>query len=311
MKLSQIARSDAAVVGVGDDAAAWRVSPGALAVVSTDSLVEDVDFRRSYQSPYQVGWKAWRAAVCDLAAMGANAGGGLLAALVPAETSLTALRAIQLGLVEAAAEDGAVVLGGDLSGTAGPLALTVTVLGELGDRDPVRLGGGSPGDALLVTGSLGLAAAALERLERGCAELAPEWRDRLLEPRSRLEAGQALRRLGASAMTDISDGLLLDAARIGAASGVGVEIWLDRVPLGAGLERDEAGCSLALSGGEDYELLATIAEIRRGPALRGWGSHLPPISQIGRLTEEHGVRLLSRPGGEPMALPERDGFRHF
>jgi thiamine-monophosphate kinase len=311
MELSRTVRSDAVVVGVGDDAAAWRVSAGALAVVSTDTLVEDVDFRRSYQSPYQVGWKAWRAAVSDLAAMGADAGGGLLAALVPARTSLTALRAIELGLVEAAAEDGAVVLGGDLSGTAGPLALTVTVLGELGDRDPVQLGGGSPGDAVLVTGSLGLAAAALELLERGCGDVPPAWRQRLLQPGARLEAGRALRRLGASAMTDISDGLLLDAARIGAASRVGMEIWLDRLPLGAGLQPDSAGRSLALNGGEDYELLAAISPIRLGSVLAGWGDQLPPISEIGRLTEEPGVRLLSRPGGEPVALPERDGFRHF
>lgn len=296
-------------VGPGDDAGAFR--PSGLQLASADTLVEDVDFRRIYQSPYQVGWKAWRAAVSDLAAMGARARAGLASLLLPGDTSVLALRALQLGLVEAAEEDGAVILGGDVSRTEGPLAVAVTVLGEVKDGEPVELGGGAPGDALLVTGRLGEAAAALGQLEAAELEPTPGWVRRLVQPGSRLGAGERLRRLGASAMTDLSDGLLLDGERLGRASQCGVELWLDRVPLGAGLEPTSEGLRLALSGGEDFELLAAVPEPLVAPLLGSWEESLGALSVIGKLTAEPGLELLSGPGGERLTLPGGHGFRHF
>lgn len=295
-----------AVIGPGDDAAAWRPTERTMNLCSVDSLVENVDFRRRYQSPYQVGWKAWAAAVSDLSAMGASPRWGLVAALVPPETAVAALQAVQLGLVEAAALDGATILGGDLSRTAGPLALSVTVLGELSDGSPVRLDGGAAGDSLLVTGSLGSAAAALARLEAAEPELpAGSWA-RLLQPTSRVEAGRALRRLGAVAMTDVSDGLLLDLGRLCQASGTGAEIWLDRLPVEGGVAE-----SLALKGGEDFELLAAFPPDRVQTLTESWSPELPGISVLGQLTAEPGIRLLRSRGGGPVAAPEGDGFRHF
>ncbi|MGA8427349.1 MAG: thiamine-phosphate kinase, partial [Candidatus Dormiibacterota bacterium] len=287
-QLMELARpaGPAAEVGPGDDAAAWRLTGGCLGLWSTDTMIEDIDFRRRYQSPYQVGWKAWVAAASDLSAMGATPRGGLVAASFPRETPVLTLEAIQLGLVEAAADDGASVLGGDLSRTDGPLVLTVTVLGELSDGGPVLLGGGSAGDALVVTGSLGLAAAAFEVLEQGSGEVPSPWRERFLQPRSRTLAGVALRRAGASAMTDISDGFLLDLGRLCQASGVGAEVWLDRVPVGRGRARSGGIERLALTGGEDFELLAAIPDHLVGQLSAGWNQGLPPLSRLGVLTVE-------------------------
>ncbi|MGH7759239.1 MAG: thiamine-phosphate kinase, partial [Candidatus Dormibacteria bacterium] len=300
-----------AAVAPGDDAADLGPLSGGPVLLSTDSLCEDVDFRRQYQSPYQVGWKAWMAAASDLAAMGARVDGGLAAALVPDLATENELMAIQLGLVEAAAADSARVLGGDLSRTPGPLAVTVTVMGHMEAGRPVALGGGSPGELLVLTGSVGAAAMALQLLESGQAAVPPPWLERLLLPTARVEAGVALQRGGVRAMTDISDGLLLDLSRLCRASRVGAELWLDRVPLAPG---SAPGCDQlrsALSGGEDFELLAAIPEPDLEPLRSRWEEALPPLAVVGRLVSGGGVVLRSRPGGDVVTLQGIDGYRHF
>ncbi|MGC1184202.1 MAG: thiamine-phosphate kinase [Candidatus Dormiibacterota bacterium] len=298
-------------IGLGDDAASWRPAAGAIVVWSTDSVAEDIDFRRRYQSPYQVGWKAWMAAVSDLAAMGAVCRGGLVAASIPRETSAAAVAAIQLGLVEAAAIDGASVMGGDVGATTGTLTLTVTVMGEIADGEPVRLGGGSAGQSLLVTGRLGEAAAALQMMESDAAEFPPQWSEHLLQPPSRIEAGLALRRAGATAMTDVSDGLLMDLERICSESAVGADLWLDHLPGPEGAAALSRRDELALNGGEDYELLAALPAGSVDDLLGEWKKRAVPISLIGVLTDRVGIQILRSPGGELFAPPASDGFRHF
>ncbi|MGH7697224.1 MAG: thiamine-phosphate kinase, partial [Candidatus Dormibacteria bacterium] len=255
---------------------------------------------------------AWRVAASDLAAMGARPEAGLAAALLPPGTSARAVAAIQLGLVEAAAEDGASLVGGDLSATAGPLALTVSAWAQLWNRAPVRLGGGRAGEALIVTGALGGAAGALDMLQSGL-EPPSQLRARLCDPPSRGAAGEALARAGASAMTDLSDGLVLDLGRLCASSGQGAELWLDHLPLEAELadRLPDRARELALSGGEDFELLASLPRDRLGELRRAWSSELPALSEIGELSADPGVRLWSRPGGEQVPAPGRSGFRHF
>lgn len=297
-------------VGPGDDAAGWRPSPGAIMVWSTDSLVEDIDFRRRYQTPYQVGWKAWMAAVSDLAAMGATCRGGLVAVSIARDASAAAVAAMQLGLVEAAAIDGASVMGGDIGVTTGPLTLTVTVMGEIEDGEPVRLGGGSPGQSLVVTGRLGEASAALQLMERDARDFPQQWREHLLQPPSRIEAGLALRRAGAQAMTDVSDGLLVDLQRICRKSAVGADIWLDHLPAPEGAAELGRRDELALCGGEDYELLASLPASALERLLVDWKSGVP-LSLIGVLTDREGIQILRSPGGELVTAPASDGFRHF
>lgn len=296
-------------VGPGDDSAVWRVGEVSVAV-TTDSLVEDVDFRRDWQSPYEVGLKAWGAAASDLAAMGFGADLGLACLVCRPETAVAAVVAIQAGLVAAARRDGATLAGGDVSSTSGPLTIAVSALGRGEPGSAVRLGGARPGDLVVVTGVLGEAAAALERLEAG-GEVPEGWRRRLTAPAPRLMEGQELRRVGASALTDLSDGLLLDAGRIAAASRCRVELFADRLPLGAGLELlgGERALRLAVTGGEDFELLACLPP-HRLPALtpRGEGSR---ISVVGQVVAGAGAVLLEHEAGAEVMLGGRGGFRHF
>ncbi|MDA8395709.1 MAG: thiamine-phosphate kinase [Candidatus Dormibacteraeota bacterium] len=295
-------------IGPGDDAAVWELGGRALAI-TTDSLVERVDFLRSFQTPWEVGLKAWGAAASDVAAMGFGVEFGVACLICSPDTFEGTVLDIQEGMVEGARRDGALLAGGDVSSTDGPLTIAVTVVGSGPAGQAVRLGGAVPGDAVAVTGRLGGASAALQLLEHGAVP--PEaWRRRLVAPVPRLAEGRRLRAAGAHAMTDLSDGLLLDAARLAAASSCRLELWADHLPLEHRLEHFFPGGSLQLGagGGEDYELLVCLPEpVARqlSSASRGTG-----ISVVGTVREGEGVRLLERPDGPDVALPDQ-GFRHF
>ncbi len=308
--LAQAQPAGWSVGGFGDDAAVWLPPAGpAQLVFSIDSLAEGADFRRAWQSPYEVGRKAWGMAASDLAAMGARAVLGMAAATFPADLSQAALEAVQLGLVEAASECGPTIAGGDLGRGGHGLQLTVAVVGAVESGHAVPLGAGVAGDSLYVTGELGAAAGALRLLRQGETNPPGDWRRQLVRPVPRLEAGVWLRDLGVHAMTDLSDGLLQDASRLARASGLRAELWGDRVPLAIGLAEtfgDDA-LGLAASGGEDYELLAAASTATlAGPGPAGLG-----LSVVGRLTPGEGVALLAHEGGPGLALPEQLGFRHF
>ena len=291
----------------GDDAAGWR-QEGGTGLISTDSMVEGVHFRRGFQSPYQLGRKAWAQAASDLAAMGAWPLLGVVAAVFPGSTPAAVVEAVQLGLVEAAEAVGASVVGGDLS--SGPvILLSVTVVGSTRDGTPVRLGGARPGDLLVTTGRLGCAAAALAALESGDqGDAVPaSWVERLLVPTARLEEGEQLRRRGCSALTDLSDGLLLDAGRMARASGVAVELWADRLcPPGS-----RPDLQLVLTGGEDYELLAAVPSPGLDPLLASWPADLAELRLVGSVAAGQSVVVLDRLGGSPLSLGAELGYQHF
>ncbi len=294
-------------VPAGDDAAGWEQDAG-LVLISTDSMVEGVHFRRAYQSPYQLGRKAWAQATSDIAAMGAWPRLGVVAAVFPESTPAAAAEAVQLGLVDAAESVGARVVGGDLS--SGPVVfLGVTIVGSVRGGTPLRLGGARPGDRLLLTGRLGWAAAALAALESGDPSrgVPGSWMKRLLDPSPRLLEGEQLRRLGCSALTDVSDGLLLDAGRMARASQVAIELWADRLEeTGVG-----PGLGLALAGGEDYELLAAAPAATMAQLTGRWPAGLAPLSVVGTVRAGEGVTVLDREGGRPLTLDVAHGYQHF
>jgi thiamine-monophosphate kinase len=309
--------STALVLGSGDDAAI-TVREGATAT-SVDALVEGVHFTIPPFSPRQVGHKALAVALSDLAAMGAGAGEAYVQLGVPADRSEAELLEIADGLAELAALHGVAIAGGDLS-RAPSLLLAVTVVGGGADVDAlVRRSGARAGDLLAVTGELGGAAAGLLLVER--PQLRPQLDPgvaaallaRQTEPSPRLAAGAALAATGATAMIDISDGLGADAAHLASASGVGLEIELESLPVQTGVAAvaEAAGVDpldLAASGGEDYELLATLAPERieaAGDAVAATGSSL---SVIGRVSAGPGV-TLSGPGG-PRAPDGFDQLRY-
>ncbi len=302
-------------IPAGDDAAGWLPPLGATVVVTTDALVEDIDFRRAYQGPYAVGWKAYAVNASDLAAMGATPQLVVVTLLLPEATASGAVLALQLGIADAARVDGARVAGGDLSATRDRVAVSCTAIGTAAPARLLQRTAGRPGDLLLVTGTIGGAAAALCRLEAGAAPAAVPWADRLLRPVARVAAGRALADAGVRCAIDCSDGLLLDTSRLARASGCGAELWADRIPLAAGLDAVWSASPLlpAVTGGEDFELIAAapsrIAEgLVRGA---GWAADLPALHVIGRLRRAAGLTLRTRMGGPPVKTGPTRGYTHF
>lgn len=231
--------------GIGDDAAILNVPAGQQVVVSTDTSVEDVHFRRAWATPREIGWRAAVAALSDLAAMAAEPLGTLVAMVLPPER-LSIVEDLAAGIGEAVASCHAPIIGGDIS--KGPtLALCITVLGSA--IAPLRRSGAREGDRLYVTGRLGAPGAALRALESGTLPNASHLA-RFLHPRARMAEGQWLARAGAHAMIDISDGLASEARHLAAASRVGIEIALDDLPVVDGVTAEDAARS-----GEEYELM--------------------------------------------------------
>jgi thiamine-monophosphate kinase len=272
---------------------------GALAVVSTDTMVEGVHFRLDWISAADAGHRALAGALSDLAAMGVAGGEAYLALGVGG--SLDAAGALELmrGAEALATECAVTIAGGDV--VRSPAAfVTVTVVGWAADEHAVvGRDGALVGDLVGVTGSLGGAAAAVEllagRAPRGGHDA--ELIARHARPRPRLAEGLAFAAAGAHAMIDLSDGLASDAALIGVASGVLLEIDLDALPVQAGV----GDRRLALSGGDDYELCVCVAAEARERVQAAVAS----VSWIGRVLEGRGARFVDAGGERELA-----GYEH-
>jgi thiamine-monophosphate kinase len=246
-------------IGIGDDAAVLALTD-AQEVLSVDTAVEGVHFRRDFASWRQIGFRAVVAALSDLAAMGARPRAALVSLILPAGFQDRWLFELTDGLAEAAREYGSPVVGGNLSSGA-ELSITTTVVGLAEDAILTRYGA-RPQDRIYITGIVGAAALGLRCLQAGLdLPAATFFIERWRRPNAQILEGQLLLNL-ASAVIDVSDGLLQDLGHLCDASGVGAEIHLDELPLGPGavdlarlLDCDAA--HLALGGGEDYELLFT------------------------------------------------------
>ncbi|MFC8733429.1 thiamine-phosphate kinase [Luteimicrobium sp. NPDC057192] len=308
----------ATLVGPGDDAAVVTAPDGRF-VVSTDVLVEDRHFRRAWATGHDVGRRAAAQNLADVAAMGARPTSLVVSLVVPADLPVAWVTGLARGLAEACEPVGAAVVGGDLSG-GDMVVVAVTVHGDLEGRAPVLRSGARPGDVVAHAGVLGWGAAGLALLDAGLARDAAARGDVALEtlvtrhlvPEPPLDAGPAAARAGATAMLDVSDGLLRDGGRLARASGVVLD--LDPAELGgAGAlaaaadvvapEGDAAALVRAwvLGGGEDHGLLATF------PA----GTALPPGFR--RLGTARGPRDGETPGvlvgGAEADVPA--GWDHF
>lgn len=278
--------------GVGDDAAVLDVPVGEKLVVSTDSTVEEVHFRRAWLSAEEIGWRATQAALSDLAAMGAAPLGVLLALTVPREWRAE-LPALAAGIGAATAAAGAPIVGGDVT-DGDRLALAITVLGHA--RRPLSRAGARPGDVLYVTGALGGPGAALDAWMAGGVPTA-DARARFARPDARIAAGQWLAEHGATAALDLSDGLAGDVAHLAAASGVACVLELDAVPCLAGVRVDAA-----LQSGEEYELLVAAPALDAAAfASAHGGLRLTAIGRVEALSPAGAVR--AERGGAPVALP--------
>ncbi|HEX4668956.1 MAG TPA: thiamine-phosphate kinase [Solirubrobacterales bacterium] len=296
-------------LGSGDDAAV--TVPGGATATSVDALVEGVHFRRDRATLAQIGRKALGSALSDLAAMGAKAGEAYVVVGIPADLDEDGCLELIDGIGALAAETGTTLAGGDLT-RAPVLTLAVTVVGHAPAAERlVGRGGAKPGDALVLTGEIGGAAAGLLLLERPelaasvPGQSAERLRLRQLDPAPRLAAGLALAAAGARAMIDLSDGLGGDATHLAEASGVRVRIDAGALPLASGLAEVAAAAGrdpleLATAGGEDYELLAALPAGRLATAIAAIGeAAATTLTRIGEVCDGKGVEIRL-PGGETL-----------
>ena len=256
-------------LGPGDDAAVVLVRDGAT-VVSTDMLVEGRHFRLDWSTPRDVGRKAIAQNAADIEAMGATATAFVVAFGAPGDTPSAQVVELADGMWQEARLLGSGIVGGDLV-TAPQWVISVTALGDLGGRDPVRLGGARAGETVAIVGPLGWSAAGYALLLNDVENFEALCR-RHLVPEPPYGQGRVAADAGATSMTDVSDGLVADLGHIARASGVGIDLSsdslsADRDPLAA------AGAVLAmdpwdwvLGGGEDHPLVATFP----GPPPAGW-----------------------------------------
>jgi len=257
------------LVGPGDDAAVVTAPDGRV-VVSTDMLVEGRHFRLDWSTPYDVGRKAIAQNAADVEAMGAAATSFVVAFGAPADTPGTAAQELSDGMWAEAAPLGAGIVGGDL--VAAPLwVVSVTVLGDLAGRCAVLLGGARPGDTVAVVGALGRSGAGLALWRNDVDGFADLRRDHLV-PSVPYGQGRVAADAGATAMTDVSDGLLADLRHVADASAVGVDLSRESLAAdhdavaAAAAEVGEDPWGLVLGGGEDHALVATFP----GEVPAGW-----------------------------------------
>ena len=271
------------LVGPGDDAAVIAAPDGRV-VVSTDVLVEGRHFRRDWSSGYDVGVRAAAANLADIAAMGAHPTALTIGLAAPIDLPVAWTLELARGLAAEAAAAGAVVVGGDMVRSE-TLVISVTALGRLDGRPPVLRSGAMPGDLVVIAGRLGWAAAGLRLLTDGVSE--GPLVDAHRRPAPPYGWGPRLASLGATAMLDVSDGLLQDAGHIAAASGVAIDLHLDalRALAGPGITDEDL-----LTGGDDHPLLATLPAGTQvdGPLLVGLVHEGTGVTVDGRLREGSG-----------------------
>ena len=298
-------------LAVGDDAALLRPRPGMQLAVSTDMLVAGTHFFAD-TDPEDLGWKTLAVNVSDLAAMGATPRWAFLALALPGADEAW-IAAFARGLFACADAHGVDLAGGDT--TRGPLTLSVTIIGEVPQGEAITRAGGKAGDDLWVSGQPGMAALGLAAL-RGETQLSTAGRAAciaaLQRPQPRIALGLALRGV-ATAMLDVSDGLLGDLGHILECSATGAIIDGGALPLAALRETgaDEAMARRCLlGGGDDYELLFAAPAARRADVVAISASLGLALHRIGALTSEPATLWLRQRDGR-LVPGTRSGYDHF
>jgi thiamine-monophosphate kinase len=306
------------LVGPGDDAAVIEPEPRMADVLTTDALVEGIHFDRRFCPPEAIGHKALAVNLSDLAAMGAIPRAALLSLVLPDELPAADVDGLLDGLLALAARHRVTLVGGNITRSPGggsgpgPLVVDVTAIGAVAPRRVLRRSGARPGDEVYVTGTVGNGAAGLQAL-REAGDL-PEAQAHYLRPEPRVRAGLLLgRNRAATACMDLSDGLADAVRQVAAASGVGMAIRADALPIqdavrGWFVQRRADPAIAALAGGDDYELLFTSRPTHRG-RLRAVRSHLGnlAVTKIGVVTKGREVVLETDKGIQPLPA----GFEHF
>lgn len=292
------------LLGIGDDAALLApalltpVSPTSpreqVLIATSDMLIEGTHFLRPGIAPADLGHKALAASLSDVAAMGGRPLYALVSLALPGDLEVGYVDGFYAGFASLAAATGVAVVGGDTVGSRGPVVVDVTVIGEVLPGGPFRGDGARPGDAVLVTGSFGAAADRPVPRLREAAALAEVCRERGIRLAAR----------------DASDGLAAAALALAEASGCAMELDAAAIPVAREARAGPDPLELALYGGEDYELVLTVAEsavsVLREKVSERTGT---PLTVVGRAAEGGGVGLR-RAAGRIEAITRR-GFSHF
>ena len=297
------------MVGIGDDAAVIEnVYPnGDYQLVTTDMLVEESHFRRDWSTPEEIGIKSVACNVSDIAAMGGTPTFMFISLALPKDIDVAWAEALYQGIRAACLQYGVILAGGDTT-RGEKIVISITLMGRVSSRNLCLRSHAGPGEILCVTGSLGASAAGLALLSAGL-ETPTYLREKHLAPTCRLDVAPFIA-AEAGAMIDISDGLASEVNHICDQSGTGAEILIDAIPMHAltveaARKVGEEPYRLALEGGEDYELLFSMAP-QKIPRLEKQGVSL---IQVGKVTEAEAGRLLKFPDGK--TLPLGGGYDHF
>ncbi len=303
------------IKGIGDDVAV--IKPGKTSLlVTTDILIEGVHFQRKWIDPYRLGMKALMVNLSDISAMGGIPKYFLISLGLPEDLPFSFFTHFYRGLKDGAKRFGLSLIGGDTS-LSKKIIINICLLGESGKNGPVLRKGARVGDDLYVSGTLGDSSLGLRILKREGLKGRPrKLIQKHLLPFPRIPLGQkiAQHRL-ATSMIDVSDGLLIDTNHLLEEGKVGARIWLNRVPLSPLYRKwvqfySKDPYHLALSGGEDYELLFTSPPEARKSISKLASALKIPITCIGEiLPKKEGFRILREDGRE--YFPARWGFEHF
>src|SRR5664280_1467486 len=294
-------RGQCAGRGIGDDCAVLPLPRGHEALVTTDFSLEDVHFRREWHPPDSVGHRSLARGLSDIAAMGGIPRAAFLSLALPAELPQSWVDKFVAGLLKLASRYSVSLAGGDTAQSPDGVLADIVVLGSVPTGKAVLRSGARAGDFLYVTGTLGAAVAALNQLRDG-KKLRPKSHPKHFYPEPRLAVGQFLREKKlVSAMIDISDGPSNDLGHICEESGAGAVVYAETVPAAGG----KGGLTLALHGGDEYELLFTARPQRRIPKqIAG-----VPVTRIGEILSGKQMRLATADGKTQVLKPA--GWEHF
>ena len=301
------------IIGIGDDAAVWH-GDTSIQLATADSFIQDVHFSLAIASWNELGWKALAANLSDIAAMGGAPRYVLVSLALPGHTEVDDVVALYKGMIELAQQFEVAIVGGDTS-SAPLVAINITVFGSTRSqaKDILTRSAAKPGEKVAVTGYLGGAAAGAEMLTKKLQfdpEATASLKGAFLHPYPRIAEGQLLVKQGMKTAIDISDGLISDLSHICKASQVGARIEVDRVPIQPAVKANfgDRALELALSGGEDYELLFTgSADVINKVTM----AVSCPITVIGEIVADKlGEITLFDSKGNPFNL-RKTGWEHF
>lgn len=310
------------VVGIGDDAAVVKTEPGKLLVATTDILIEGIHFELKTATPYDIGWKLMAVNLSDLAAMGAIPRYGLVVLGLPVDTPVETVDNLIKGALDLAKKFKVFLIGGDTVTSPDKLVVNMVVWGVILKSQILKRSGARVGDKIMVTGTFGDSAAGLKILKSRQRIKTTGWARELikkhLRPYPRIEEARLMaNRKLVHGMIDCSDGLALSINFIACSSKVGAKILVDKIPVSPALRRfsqisGESTPSLALYGGEDYELIFTVPRNREQEVIKTINQRLgTKVTTIGEIvSSKYGISLVDTQG-KVKQLKRPLGYEHF